>query len=54
MFIDTKKRKYLFKCEDCSLILSVDFDEEEEFEKVNDDKMILQCPCEGECKILRD
>jgi len=54
MFINTNKRKYLFKCEDCSLILSVDLDEEEDFKKVNDDKMILHCPCEGECKILRD
>jgi len=53
MFNDPK-RSFLFKCEDCGMILSVSFEEEEDLQKVQDSKMILQCPCEGHCKVLRD
>lgn len=48
------KRQFLFKCDDCSMILSVDFEETEDLEKVQDDKMLLECPCNGVCKVLRD
>jgi hypothetical protein len=48
------KRDFLFKCEDCQMILSVSFEEEEDLQKVNDDKMFLECPCDGQCKVLRD
>jgi hypothetical protein len=53
MFSDPK-RKFLFKCEDCGMILSVEFEEEEDLKKVQEDEMTLECPCEGHCKILRD
>ena len=48
------KRKFLFKCDDCELLLSVEFEEEEDLEKVQDNKMILECPCGGHCNVLRD
>lgn len=51
---DDTKRKFLFKCEDCGMILSVEFEEAEELQKVQDDKIILECPCEGKCTVLRD
>jgi len=54
MFIDNTKRKFLFKCEDCAMILSVDFEDEADIKKVDDDKMILECPCGGNCTVLRD
>jgi len=54
MFNNSTRKKYLFKCEDCGTILSVEFEEKEDIEKVNDNKMVLQCPCEGSCTILRD
>jgi len=50
----SSKRKFLFKCDTCELILSVEFDEPEDLEKVQDDKIILECPCGGHCNILRD
>jgi hypothetical protein len=53
MFNDPK-RKYLFKCEDCKMILSVDFEEPEDLQKINENKMILECPCGGRCLVLRD
>jgi len=53
MFNDSK-RKYLFKCDECAMILSVEFDEEEDLKKVQDDEMILECLCGGHCKVLRD
>lgn len=49
------KRKFLFKCDECEMILSVEFEDEEDLEKVQDDKMILECPCGGgHCIVLRD
>jgi hypothetical protein len=53
MFSDAK-RKFLFKCEACAMILSVDFEDEEDFEKIQEDKLELECPCGSHCKVLRD
>lgn len=53
MFSDPK-RKFLFKCEDCEMILSVDFEEPDDLQKVQEDKMQLECPCGGQCSVLRD
>ena len=47
-------RKFLFKCQDCEMILSVDLEEDEDLEKVQENKMVLECPCGGECTVLRD
>lgn len=51
---DNDKRKFLFRCEDCLMVLSVEFEEEEDLKKVQEDKMVLECPCNGACKVLRD
>lgn len=51
MFSD--KRKFLFRCEDCLMVLSVDF-EEEDFKKIREDKLELECPCGSRCQVLRD
>lgn len=53
MFSDLK-RKFLFKCEDCQMILSIELEEEEDLKKVQDDEMVLECPCSGHCTVLRD
>lgn len=45
---------YLFKCEECEAILVVEFKEEEEKEQLNNNLIILECPCGGKCKVLRD
>ena len=47
-------RKFLFRCDVCLMILSVDFEDEEDLESVQDDKIELECPCGGKCKVLRD
>lgn len=52
--LSVTKRKFLFKCDECSMILSVEFDDKEDLEKVMEDEMILECPCGGHCFILRD
>ena len=49
-----KKRKFIFSCEDCGTILSAEFEEKEEIDKVNNNKVALECPCGGFCTILRD
>lgn len=53
MFQDSK-RQYLFKCESCEMILSVDFEDEEDFLKIQEDKLDLECPCGSVCRVLRD
>ncbi len=53
MFTNSR-REFLFKCEDCAMILNVPFEDEEDLQKVYDNKMILECPCGGQCKVLRD
>ena len=45
---------FLFRCEDCESILSLDIEEPEDLEKVRDNKMVVECPCGGKCYVLRD
>lgn len=47
-------RKFLFRCEECQMILSVDFEDEDDIKKVQEDKVALECHCGGYCKVLRD
>jgi DNA-directed RNA polymerase subunit RPC12/RpoP len=54
MFDPTTKLKFLFKCEDCGMIVSVDLEDEEDVKEANEDKMILACPCGGKSKVLRN
>lgn len=52
--ISFNKRKFLFKCEDCEMIVSVEFDNLEDVEKIQEDKIVLECSCGKFSKILRD
>lgn len=52
MFLDPKI-SFLFRCEDCAMILSVEL-EDEDIEKVRENKLELECPCGSSCKILRN
>jgi len=37
------------------MIVSVEFEDSEEIDKVKEDKLVLECPCgQGRCKVLRD
>jgi hypothetical protein len=54
MFQDTSKQKFLFQCEECLMIISVEFEEKSDLQEVQDNKMILSCPCGGHSKVLRD
>ena len=49
-----KKRAFLFKCEECQMIVSLEFDDQEDIDKIQNDQIVFECPC-GSCyKILRD
>lgn len=48
------KREFLFKCDECQMILSVSLEEEDDLKKVQDGEMVLKCLCDGNCYILRD
>jgi hypothetical protein len=54
MFNSSIDPKFLFKCEDCGMIVSVDLEEEEDIKEAVEDKMILSCPCGGKSKILHN
>ena len=47
-------RKFLFKCKECEMILSVELSEPEDLEKVQEDELAIECPCGSNCYILRD
>lgn len=52
---DDSKRVFLFRCEECKTILSIELDKEEDIEKALSGKMYIECPCEeGICEILLD
>jgi hypothetical protein len=50
----TEKRKFLFRCESCQMIVSVEFDDPEEIKKIQEDQMVLECSCGDHCRTLRD
>jgi hypothetical protein len=54
MFSDPKKVKFLFKCQGCQMILSVDLETEEDLKQVRDGEMILECACKSLLTVLRD
>jgi hypothetical protein len=54
MFINSTKKKFLFKCQDCQMILSIELEEEDDIQKVEDNEMVLECPCGDNCYVLRD
>lgn len=51
---DEKLQKFLFKCKECSMIVCVELEDEEDLEKVVEDKLVLECPCGGKSYVLRD
>jgi hypothetical protein len=51
---DDKLYKFLFKCDECAMIVSIELEEEDELEKVNENKFVLECPCGGHSHVLRD
>ena len=44
----------LFRCEQCELILSVSLEDDVDVRKVQDRRMVLECPCGGHCHVLPD
>lgn len=52
--ISFKKRKFLFKCDSCEMIVSVEFDDPEDLEKIQEDKIALECTCGEYSKVLRN
>jgi hypothetical protein len=53
MWLETKK-KFLFKCDTCQLILEIDLTDPKDLEELQEDKILLQCPCGGVCLPLRN
>lgn len=53
MFMD-KARLFLFICKTCETILSVRFEKDEQIKKVQQNRMVVDCPCGGICRVLFD
>lgn len=52
--ISYNKRSFLFKCDQCEMIVSVELDEESDIQEAQDDKIVLECPCGGHGIYLRN
>ena len=52
--VNMQPRKFLFKCNDCEMIVSVSFDNKEDLDKVQEGEMVLECVCEGRSTVLLD
>lgn len=50
----SSKREFLFRCDRCQIIISMEFEDVEDIESVLEDKIFLECPCGGKCYVLRD
>lgn len=54
MFLNME-RKFFFRCKECYMVLSAEFKEQEQIQKIEEDELVLECPCgEGYCELLRD
>ena len=51
---DEKKHKFLFKCQDCGMIVAVELEDEQDIENAYKDEFCLECVCEGKSKPLRN
>lgn len=47
-------QKFLFRCDECEMIVSVELGSVEERVQVNENKMVLDCPCGGRIRVLRN
>jgi len=51
---DDKIHKFLFKCDECDMIVSIELEDEEDLIKVHEDLFVLECPCGSKSHVLRD
>lgn len=49
-----KKRKFIFRCLDCQMIIAIDFDDEKEIEDVLNNELRFECLCKGMNELLLD
>lgn len=54
MAFECKNTKFTFRCEVCKMLLTSEFDDEHDIEDIREDKLWLECPCEGRAFLLRD
>lgn len=50
----SKSKRVLFRCESCENIICVDFDDQDDIDKLDENKIVLECRCGGESFILRN
>lgn len=51
---DDKTRKFTFRCDDCKQIMFSEFSDEDDITDILDNKLWLECDCNGKAKLLRD
>lgn len=49
-----KKRKFLFKCCECEMIVSVEFEKDDDIKDVANNKVLFECSCGGIQEVLLD
>jgi hypothetical protein len=48
------KRKFLFRCLDCQMIIAIDFEDEKEIEDILNGELKFECLCQGMNELLLD
>lgn len=46
------KQKFLFRCSECKVIITSEFEDEEDIEDIKEGKLFFDCPCGGLSKLL--
>jgi hypothetical protein len=54
MTIDFFKRKFLFRCDECEMIISIEFDDDEDIKDAENGDFKLECVCGGHSSLLRN
>lgn len=54
MFYELKPKKFTFRCETCQALLTSEFEDERDIDDIREDKLWLECPCDGKAYVLRD
>lgn len=51
---DPTARRFLFKCEECAMMVEIALTEKDEINQVLENEMELECPCKGISSVQLD
>lgn len=49
---DDKKQQFTFRCNECKIIITSEFEDEKDIEDIKEGLLYFECPCGGISKLL--